>query len=530
MWHNNGKSTSQKTPTTTHTPFNLSANQPPSPTVTIPVMFSSANQFTQGMIEECAEEVRKIFEKLVLPRGTSAEMQARWDEAVELLTRQLNMVRAVVTEGIFIPRFIISLDIHLAMSQGRWPPWQLIMDGNVSAQLDHPWMQLRSSTPPLSPATSRGSAPRSEASQAAPESPSRISFHGTSPRKSITSPNPATAASDKGKGKAQAPPPQGPPQHSPTGHDSDHAPSRSRAEDKRKGPSRGSCKGKEKAQEPSETHEGDVEETRGRSTERALSVGRRSRNRSQARTKARAPSPPRPSPPAESTGSDTCDNCLKHQLKCTPIEGRACAKCYESKVRCSLLAKKRPRSASRPRSKARPSRAKSSTSRSQEQEASTSSVNSPNVPTKNTSPSASPSANDKDRDSSPPPKRTRKSKPSIFGPSQGPLPTSTVVVQTGPRWKQSRSFATTSTIVILIYFLAVLEGVVLPSTKRHRPLVIPTAQSTSGTPAHSTPSMPTVADEDRPVNATEHNMVLEELQRFQMEQVKTDQHVQTLED
>ncbi|KAG6377263.1 hypothetical protein JVT61DRAFT_1326 [Boletus reticuloceps] len=118
MWHNNGKSTSQKTPTTTHTPFNLSANQPPSPTVTIPVMFSSANQFAQGMIEECAKEVRKISEKLVLPRGTSAEMQARWDEAVELLTRQLNMVRAVVTEGIFIPRFIISLDIHLEMSQG----------------------------------------------------------------------------------------------------------------------------------------------------------------------------------------------------------------------------------------------------------------------------------------------------------------------------------------------------------------------------------------------------------------------------
>ncbi|KAF8133428.1 hypothetical protein EV363DRAFT_1295576 [Boletus edulis] len=299
---------------------------------------------------KCAEEVWKIFEKLVLPHETLAEMQARWDEAVEQLMRQLNMVCTIVTEGIFIPWFIILLDIHLAMSQGQWPSWKLIMDGNV------------------------------------------------------------------------------------------------RPRTRRKGLSRGSCKEKEKAQEPSKTHKEDVEEMRGCSTERALSVG------------------------------------------------HACTQCYESKIQCSLLAKKRARSASHSRSKARPSQAKSSTSRSQDQKASTFSVNSPNVPAKNILPSASPSANDKDRDSSPPPKRTHKSKPSIFGPSQ------------------------------------VLEGVVLPSTKRCCPLVIPIVQSTSGTPAPSTPLMPTVADEDRPINATEHNMVLEELQHVRMEQVKTDQCVQTLED
>jgi hypothetical protein len=57
---------------------------------------------------------------------------------------------------VYIPGFLVALDIHLSKSKGRWPQWRAIMAGDVSGQEDHPWLLLHESPTPSSPSTSEG--------------------------------------------------------------------------------------------------------------------------------------------------------------------------------------------------------------------------------------------------------------------------------------------------------------------------------------------------------------------------------------
>ncbi|KAF8124931.1 hypothetical protein EV363DRAFT_1177361, partial [Boletus edulis] len=79
----------------------------------------------------------------------------------------------------------------------------------------------------------------------------------------------------------------------------------------------------------------------------------------------------------------------------------------------------------------------------------------------------------------------------------GPPKKTAVVVQTGARRKQ------------------ILDAVVITTHKKGGPHVIPTAQSSSGTPAPSTPSS-AVQEPDVPVTREEFNRLQEQLQQLKM--------------
>ncbi|KAF8123103.1 hypothetical protein EV363DRAFT_1300609 [Boletus edulis] len=106
---------------------------------------------------------------------------------------------------------------------------------------------------------------------------------------------------------------------------------------------------------------------------------------------------------------------------------------------------------------------------------------------------------------SPPPKRAKRNAPKGF--PVGPPKRTAVVVQTGARRKQN--------------------AVVITTHKKGGPHVIPTAQSSSGTPAPSTPSS-AVQEPDVPVTREEFNRLQEQLQQLKMLHIGVGQRVQSL--
>jgi hypothetical protein len=54
-----------------------------------------------------------------------------------------DIIQSVATDRVYIPRFLVALDIYLVTSNGRWPSWRAIMEGDVSTQPDHLWLLLR---------------------------------------------------------------------------------------------------------------------------------------------------------------------------------------------------------------------------------------------------------------------------------------------------------------------------------------------------------------------------------------------------
>ncbi|KAF8124930.1 hypothetical protein EV363DRAFT_1454203 [Boletus edulis] len=111
-----------------------------------------------------------------------------------------DFMRAVITPGVIIPRFLIALDLQLSQRRGRWPAWHAIIDGDVQGNTDHPWMEYQAKTPPTSPTTSSPQTPEGRVS--AP-SPSRISL---APPTVVPAGNKKTLAADQdaSEGKAEA--------------------------------------------------------------------------------------------------------------------------------------------------------------------------------------------------------------------------------------------------------------------------------------------------------------------------------------
>ncbi|KAF8126096.1 hypothetical protein EV363DRAFT_1453389 [Boletus edulis] len=129
--------------------------------------------FSQSVIDECADRVGLIFRSHIVARVEGRTLEQQWEEAIELLNTQLDFMRAVITPGVIIPRFLIALDLQLSQRRGRWPAWRAIIDGDVQGNTDHPWMEYQAKTPPTSPTTSSPQTPEGRVS--AP-SPSRISL------------------------------------------------------------------------------------------------------------------------------------------------------------------------------------------------------------------------------------------------------------------------------------------------------------------------------------------------------------------
>ncbi|KAF8437112.1 hypothetical protein L210DRAFT_3647433 [Boletus edulis BED1] len=156
--------------------------------------------FSQSVIDECADRVGLIFRSHIVACVEGRTLEQQWEEAIELLNTQLDFMRAVITPGVIIPRFLIALDLQLSQRRGRWPAWRVIIDGDVQGNTDHPWMEYQAKTPPISPTTSSPQTPEGRVS--AP-SPSRISL---APPTVVPAGNKKTLAADQdaSEGKAEA--------------------------------------------------------------------------------------------------------------------------------------------------------------------------------------------------------------------------------------------------------------------------------------------------------------------------------------
>ncbi|KAG6372130.1 hypothetical protein JVT61DRAFT_7910 [Boletus reticuloceps] len=102
------------------------------------------------------------------------------------------------------------------MTPGQWPPWRVIMDGNISTQPDHPWLKVRASTPPLSPSSAKALVSRSEPPHMGVQSPSQITFPRNSPSASApapsqtaTTPSPASPTTLQSAFRSKPPQPTG---------------------------------------------------------------------------------------------------------------------------------------------------------------------------------------------------------------------------------------------------------------------------------------------------------------------------------
>ncbi|KAF8434757.1 hypothetical protein L210DRAFT_3648877 [Boletus edulis BED1] len=540
--------------------------------------------FSQSVIDECADRVGLIFRSHIVARVEGRTLEQQWEEAIELLNTQLDFMRAVITPGVIIPRFLIALDLQLSQRRGRWPAWRAIIDGDVQGNTDHPWMEYQAKTPPTSPTTSSPQTPEGRVS--AP-SPSRISLapptvvpagnkktlaadqdasegkaEATQPRpdkgkgKAVAVQDVAETAKpqlkvDKGKGKATAvqdvaknakPQPKvdkGKAKAATVAERSDSSQSKVLArtsskpkEDKGKGKKKqGAEKVPEKQKKKPQTEpEDSEEETRGRSRVRgsptvednraksrrggsrrspsvpavpAPSTSNKRRKASKVRsspvgTSRSIPAPPSPPAPLPTSTDEPCERCAKRNTACQHVEGRACQQCNRSKVSCSLYRKRRRSQSRPPPTNSGPHSQPSTSPRPVARAAggtSTESSQQQDV------------ADGKEARQSPPPKRAKRNAPKGF--PVGPPKRTAVVVQTGARRKQ------------------VLDAVVITTHKKGRPHVIPTAQSSSGTPAPSTPSS-AVQEPDVPVTREEFNRLQEQLQQLKMLHIGVGQRVQSL--
>ncbi|KAF8121066.1 hypothetical protein EV363DRAFT_1458330 [Boletus edulis] len=540
--------------------------------------------FSQSVIDECADRVGLIFRSHIVARVEGRTLEQQWEEAIELLNTQLDFMRAVITPGVIIPRFLIALDLQLSQRRGRWPAWRAIIDGDVQGNTDHPWMEYQAKTPPTSPTTSSPQTPEGRVS--AP-SPSRISLapptvvpagnkktlaadqdasegkaEATQPRpdkgkgKAVAVQDVAETAKpqlkvDKGKGKATAvqdvaknakPQPKvdkGKAKAATVAERSDSSQSKVLArtsskpkEDKGKGKKKqGAEKVPEKQKKKPQTEpEDSEEETRGRSRVRgsptvednraksrrggsrwspsvpavpAPSTSNKRRKASKVRsspvgTSRSIPAPPSPPAPLPTSTDEPCERCAKRNTACQHVEGRACQQCNRSKVSCSLYRKRRRSQSRPPPTNSGPHSQPSTSPRPVARAAGGSSTESSQQQDV---------ADGKEARQSPPPKRAKRNAPKGF--PVGPPKRTAVVVQTGARRKQ------------------VLDAVVITTHKKGRPHVIPTAQSSSGTPAPSTPSS-AVQEPDVPVTREEFNRLQEQLQQLKMLHIGVGQRVQSL--
>ncbi|KAF8128099.1 hypothetical protein EV363DRAFT_1400608 [Boletus edulis] len=537
--------------------------------------------FSQSVIDECADRVGLIFRSHIVARSFLQRVEGRtleqqWEEAIELLNTQLDFMRAVITPGVIIPRFLIALDLQLSQRRGRWPAWRAIIDGDVQGNTDHPWMEYQAKTPPTSPTTSLPQTPEGRVS--AP-SPSRISLapptvvpagnkktlaanqdasegkaEATQPRpdkgkgKAVAVQDVAETAKpqlkvDKGKRKATAvqdvakntkPQPKvdkGKAKAATVAERSDSSQSKPK-EDKGKGKKKqGVEKVPEKQKKKPQTEpEDSEEETRGRSRVRGSPTVEDNRAKSRRGGSRRSPSvpavpapstsnkrhkaskvrsspvgtsrsipaPPSPPAPLPTSTNKPCKRCAKRNTACQHVEGRACQQCNRSKVSCSLYRKRRRSQSRPPPTNSGPHSQPSTSPRPVARAAGGSSTESSQQQDV---------ADGKEAQQSPPPKRAKRNAPKGF--PVGPPKRTAVVVQTGARRKQ------------------ILDAVVITTHKKGGPHVIPTAQSSSGTPAPSTPSS-AVQEPDVPVTREEFNQLQEQLQQLKMLHIGVGQRVQSL--
>ncbi|KAG6373049.1 hypothetical protein JVT61DRAFT_7108 [Boletus reticuloceps] len=170
--------------------------------------------FSQSVIDECAERVSSIFRSHIVARIEGRTLEQQWEEAIELLNTQLvslsilnrrevsnhskDFMCAVITPGVFIPWFLIALDLQLSQHRGHWPAWRAIIDGDLQGNTDHPWMEYQQQIPPVTPTTS---SPHMPEEQVSAPSPSRISL---APPTIVPNKNTLATDRDAPKGKAEA--------------------------------------------------------------------------------------------------------------------------------------------------------------------------------------------------------------------------------------------------------------------------------------------------------------------------------------
>ncbi|KAG6373982.1 hypothetical protein JVT61DRAFT_4614 [Boletus reticuloceps] len=137
----------------------------------------SQDDFSQTVVNQAVEAVRDIISNHILALTPICEHTQSWSARIQEMREQLEFVRSVIHDGVAIPHFLVSLDMHLA--------------GNVSLNLDHPWLELHGPAPiPVSPTPA-------------------TTAHAPFPVPTSTSPqNPPTqigkaAKLDKGKAKAK---------------------------------------------------------------------------------------------------------------------------------------------------------------------------------------------------------------------------------------------------------------------------------------------------------------------------------------
>ncbi|KAF8132889.1 hypothetical protein EV363DRAFT_1449085 [Boletus edulis] len=512
--------------------------------------------FSQSVIDECADRVGLIFRSHIVARVEGQTLEQQWEEAIELLNTQLDFMRAVITPGVIIPRFLIALDLQLSQRRGRWPAWRAIIDGDVQGNTDHPWMDRISLAPPtVVPAGNKKTL-------AADQDASEGKAEATQPRpdkgkgKAVAVQDVAETAKpqlkvDKGKGKATAvqdvaknakPQPKvdkGKAKAATVAERSDSSQSKVLArtsskpkEDKGKGKKKQGAEKvpKKQKKKPQTEPEDSEEETRGRSRVRgsptvkdnraksrrggsrrspsvpavpAPSTSNKRRKASKVRsspvgTSRSIPAPPSPPAPLPTSTDEPCERCAKRNTACQHVEGRACQQCNRSKVSCSLYRKRRRSQSRPPPTNSGPHSQPSTSPRPVARAAGGSSTESSQQQDV---------ADGKEARQSPPPKRAKRNAPKGF--PVGPPKRTAVVVQTGARRKQ------------------VLDAVVITTHKKGRPHVIPTAQSSSGTPAPSTPSS-AVQEPDVPVTREEFNRLQEQLQQLKMLHIGVGQRVQSL--